>query len=198
MDLLDRPLALFYDGMRARVLDVLFAHTGALSGRSIARQAGLSPTTVNGALAQLAEAGIVSAQIKGRAHLWALQEANSLVLQMRRFAKIHDSAASKLVVDALGSEPVSMVLFGSAARGESGSNSDVDILVVAKDRQQGEEFRRRAFSASSALRREVGRSVEITVVERDALTKNEISNFVGNVLIEGRTLRGRNLAELVG
>ncbi len=198
MDLLDRPLALFYDGPRARVLDVLFSHTGALSGRAIARQADLSPTTVNGALAELFHAGVVSWQTKGRANLWYLKDDNSVVEQIRKFAKIQDGAAGKLVAEALGSEPVSVVLFGSAARGESGSKSDVDILVIARDRQQGQEFRRKALAASSSLRKVVGRQVEITVIERDSITKNEISRFIDNVLLDGRTLRGKKLAELVG
>ena len=198
MDLLDRPLALFYDGARARVLDVLFSHTGAQSGRAIARQADLSPTTVNGALAELFQSGVVSWQRKGRANLWRLKDDNSVVEQIRKIAKLQDGAAGKLVVDALGSEPVSVVLFGSAARGESGSRSDVDILVIARDRQQGQEFRRKALATSATLRKEIGRQVEITVIERDLLTKNEISGFIDNVLLDGRTLRGKKLAELVG
>ncbi|MDP1720255.1 MAG: nucleotidyltransferase domain-containing protein, partial [Candidatus Nanopelagicaceae bacterium] len=106
--------------------------------------------------------------------------------------------AGQLVVDALGSEPVSVMLFGSAARGESGPNSDVDLLVIAKDHKQGQDFRRRAFKASSALRQKVGRPVEITVVERDSITKSEIGDFIGQVSRDARTLRGKKLTELVG
>lgn len=197
MNLLDRPLALFYDATRARVLDVLLSNRSALSGRAIARQADLSPTTTNGALGDLATHGIVKSQTKGRAHLWALQENNALVMQMQSFAKIQDKMAGQLVVDALGSEPVSVMLFGSTARGKSGPNSDVDLLVIAKDHKQGQDFRRHAYKASSALRQKVGRPVEITVVERDSITKSEIGDFIGQVSRDGRTLRGKKLTELV-
>jgi predicted nucleotidyltransferase len=198
MNLLDRPLALFYDATRARVLDVLLSNRTPLSGRTVARQAGLSPTTTNGALGDLAAHGIVKSNTKGRAHLWVLQEDNDLVKQMEGFARVPDKMAGQVVVNALGSEPISVMLFGSVARGESGPSSDVDLLVIAKDRKQGQNFRRHAHKASSALRQKVGRPVQITVIEQDSITRDKISDFIKQVSRDGRTLRGKKLTELVG
>lgn len=197
MNLLDKPLALFYDATRARVLDVLLANPQALSGRAIARQSDLSPTTTNLALGDLASHGIVSSRVDGRSHLWSLRSENSLVKQLVGLARVQDEQAGQVVADALGSEPISVTLFGSVARGESGPDSDVDILVIAKDHAQGQNFRRRAYKASSALRQEVGREVEITVIERDALQEASIHGFLRQVISDGRTLHGKKLSELV-
>lgn len=197
MNLLDKPLALFYDATRARVLDVLLANPQALSGRAIARQSDLSPTTTNLALGDLASHGIVSSRVDGRSHLWSLRSENPLVKQLVGFARVQDEQAGQVVADALGSEPISVTLFGSVARGESGSDSDADILVIAKDHAQGQNFRRRAYKASSALRQEVGRGVEITVIERDALQEASIHGFLRQVISDGRTLHGKKLSELV-
>lgn len=197
MNLLDKPLALFYDATRARVLDVLISNSEELSGRAIARKSELSPTTTNLALGDLASHGIVSSRTEGRSHLWSLQQGNAVVRQIRGLAKLQDERAGRVVADALGSEPISVTLFGSVARGESGPDSDVDILVIAKDHAQGQIFRRRAYKASSALRQEVGREVEITVIESDALQEPSIYGFLGQVLSDGRTLHGKKLSELV-
>lgn len=197
MNLLDKPLALFYDATRARVLDVLISNPEELSGRAIARQSELSPTTTNLALGDLASHGIVSSRTEGRSHLWSLQQGNAVVRQILGLAKLQDERAGRVVVDALGSEPISVTLFGSVARGESGPDSDVDILVIAKDHEQGQIFRRRAYKASSALRQEVGREVDITVIESDALQEPSIYGFLGQVLSDGRTLHGKKLSELV-
>ena len=197
MNLLDKPLALFYDASRARVLDVLMSNRDQLSGRAIARQSELSPTTTNLVLGDLASHGIVSSRTEGRAHLWSLQLGNALVRQILGFAKVQDEQAGQVVVDALGSDPISVTLFGSVARGESGPGSDVDILVIAKDHEQGQNFRRRAYKASSALRQEVGREVEITVIESDALQEPSLNGFLRQVLSDGRTLHGKKLSELV-
>jgi len=197
VNLLDKPLALFYDATRARVLDVLISNPKELSGRAIARQSELSPTTTNLALGDLASHGIVSSRTEGRSHLWSLQQGNAVVRQILGLAKLQDERAGRVVVDALGSEPISVTLFGSVARGESGPDSDVDILVIAKDHEQGQIFRRRAYKASSALRQEVGREVDITVIESDALQEPSIYGFLGQVLSDGRTLHGKKLSELV-
>lgn len=197
MNLLDKPLALFYYAPRARVLDVLLANSQALSGRAIARQSDLSPTTTNLALGDLASHGIVSSRADGRSHLWSLRSENPLVKQLVGLARVQDEQAGQVVADALGSEPISVTLFGSVARGESGPDSDVDILVIAKDHAQGQNFRRRAYKASSVLRQEVGREVEITVIEKDALQEASIHGFLKQVLSDGRTLHGKKLSELV-
>lgn len=197
MNLLDRPLALFYDATRARVLDVLLSNDTDLSGRAIARQAGISPTTANLALGDLSSAGIVSWHIKGKAYLWKLRQDSSLVEQMRSFAAVKDIEAGEIVANALGSEPLSVIVFGSAARGESTRTSDLDILVVAHNKQQGMDFRRMAFRASAALREKLGRPVEITVVERDSIERNEISSLIAEISRDGRTLRGKRVEELV-
>lgn len=197
MNLLDKPLSLFYDATRARVLDVLLANPHALSGRAIARRCDLSPTTANLALGDLASHGIVSSRVEGKSHLWSLHWEDALVKQLVALARVQDEQAGQVVADALGSEPLSVTLFGSVARGDHGPHSDVDILVIAKDHAQGQDFRRRAYKARAALRQEVGREVEVTVIERDALQEASISGFLGEVLREGRTLQGKELSELV-
>ncbi|MEK6649165.1 MAG: nucleotidyltransferase domain-containing protein [Actinomycetota bacterium] len=197
MNLLDRPLALFYDATRARVLDALLSSSEAMSGRQIARQTNLSPTTANGALAELENRGFVRSRPHGRANLWSLQGDNKLVQQIRMFARVQDEIAGEVVADALGSEPISITLFGSTARGESGANSDVDLLIVSKDRQQDLLFRRRAFVAEKALHQIIGRPVEVTVVRKDTLSSDKISGFVRAVMKDGRTLRGSSIEKLV-
>jgi predicted nucleotidyltransferase/biotin operon repressor len=197
MDLLDRPLALFYDATRARVLDVLLSADQPLSGREIARRAELSPTTAARALDGLEAAGIACSRTRGRSHLWTLRDDNEFVTQVRALARVQDDQAGQLIAEALGEEPLSVTLFGSAARGESGAASDVDLLLVAASREQEVLFRRRAFHAARALRRLVGRPVHVVVMDLDQLVKQSGGPFVEDVLADGRALRGATVRELV-
>ena len=197
MDLLDRPLALFYDARRARTLDVLLSSSTPLTGRAVARQARLSPTTANLALEDLETAGLAHCQVVGRAHFWQLHDDNVLVCQIRQLARVQDEDAAQVVVDALGAEPVSVTLFGSTARGESSPDSDVDLLVVAASRSQDLLFRRRAHRVSTALRSVLGRPVHVIVMDTDKLFRQRDSEFVTEVLRDGRMLRGTAIQELV-
>lgn len=196
MDLLDRPLALFYDAARARVLDVLLSSSDPMSGREVSRRASLSPTTASLKLQDLEDAGLVTSWGDRRSHRWQLREDNLLVRQLRQLARVQDEEAARIIVDALGAEPVSVVLFGSVARGESGADSDVDLLLVAADRDQDLLFRRRAYEASRSLRSALGRPVHVLVTHREKLSQERDSAFVQAVLRDGRTLHGTPLREL--
>jgi predicted nucleotidyltransferase len=197
MDLLDRPLALFYDARRARTLDALLSSSVPMTGREVARRADLSPTTANLALGDLETAGLVRRRVDGRAYRWQLRDDNALVGQIRQLARVQDAEAAQVVVDALGAEPVSITLFGSAARGESGAASDVDLLLVAADLEQDRLFRRRAYRVSSALRSVLGRPVHVIVMDKDKLVRERAGAFVVGVLRDGRPLRGAAIQELV-
>lgn len=196
MNLVDRPLALFYDARRARALDVLLSSSDALSGREVARRADLSPTTANLALGELEQAGLVTSRRDGRSYRWQVRSDNVLVRQIQQLARVQDEEAAQVVVDALGAEPVSVTLFGSTARGESGVASDVDLLLVAADRVQDLLFRRRAYQVSSALRSVLGRPVHVIVMDKDKLVRQRDSEFVKGVLRDGRTLRGTAIRDL--
>ncbi|GIW42011.1 MAG: DNA polymerase [Candidatus Binatia bacterium] len=60
----------------------------------------------------------------------------------RRYAKLLEST--------LGDRLVSVVLFGSVARGDARENSDIDLLIVARDLPRGQFARKRALAGADA------------------------------------------------
>ena len=194
MQLLDHPLAVLYEPRRARVLDVLLVAADELSGRAIAKLAGISPTTSNLALDELADAGLVTSRPVGRATLWRTAQGAPVLEQLRAVARAGEDEVCDVLVDALGSEPVSITLYGSTARGTAGASSDVDLLVVAPDEQTESLFRRRSYVACRRLRALLGRPVQITLMDQAKVNRTFDSSFVTNVITDGRTLRGVPLA----
>jgi predicted nucleotidyltransferase len=95
----------------------------------------------------------------------------------QREAKTLDEIIRRVVEVA---EPERVYLFGSAARGEMGPDSDVDLLVVkegAHRRKLAQEIYRRLIGS--------GRAVDIVVV-----TPEDIEHYGGSpVLIIGSALR---------
>lgn len=85
-----------------------------------------------------------------------------------------------------------VILFGSAARGDVGSQSDLDLLVVRRD------DRRPAERAADLYRRARPRlAVDLLVYTPEELARAcEQSSFVRRILQEGRILydRGQPLA----
>ena len=85
-------------------------------------------------------------------------------------------------------QPEKIILFGSAARGQMGRNSDVDLLVV-KD----EVDRRRTASSIYRHLRGVGAAVDVIVVTPDDVERYRDSHalIIKLALTEGRVVYGR-------
>lgn len=127
------PLAVVTPTLDAAVLHALAATTARASGARVHQMAGTgSPDGVRRVLARLVIQGIVLADEHPNATLYLLNRdhvaADAIVALTRLRTMIIDR-----ITDGLSSwspEPVHASLFGSFARGEATTTSDIDILVV--------------------------------------------------------------------
>lgn len=121
----------------AALLRALARRTSAASGRELGRLAGISsPSTAHRALAELVRTGLVTATESSHATLFALNREHALWIPIESIlgipAKI-DHMIETIVAEAFG-DTATVALFGSVARGDATSGSDIDIaLVVAND-----------------------------------------------------------------
>lgn len=130
------------------VLSVLAGTRRPLSGREVARLSGGARSTVARLLQRLAEHGLVRVQEAGAgaAFLYTLNREHVAAEPVVALVSLR-----RHLVDRLTSElaewsvpPVHASLFGSAARGDGGTASDVDLLVVRPDAIQEGDARWRA------------------------------------------------------
>ncbi len=107
-------------------------------------------------------------------------------LQMKNILK--DSKITKYLVDRIVDEihPLRIVLFGSAARGETGVDSDIDLLVVMPEGVH----RRRTAQALYRNIRNVGVPFDILVATPTDLEKhkNNAGLIYRTILSEGKEL----------
>jgi DNA-binding transcriptional ArsR family regulator len=108
----------------------------AVSGRDLARRAGLSHPTASKILAAFAQQGIVSVRRAPRADYYELNRGHVVFEPIRRLFDWETALPGELVT-LLGHElaehrvPAShAVLFGSAARGNMTAESDIDLAVI--------------------------------------------------------------------
>jgi predicted nucleotidyltransferase len=134
-------------GSRAKlgVLRVLFTQDG-LSGREVARRAGLSPRAASLALAQLAGLGILQREPLGGTHRFTVSRQRHLVRaalsglfqEERSLADV----MGRRIMQAVGRRGcVSVAVFGSYARGDAGPQSDLDVLVLLADSRRVREVK---------------------------------------------------------
>ena len=136
-----RPVQAVIPGAQGRVLAVLAGTSADLNLRSIARLSGVSLAQTSRVMPTLVELGVVERREAPPSALFRFVPDNSAsraiasltLAQTTVFAEMGSTAAQ------FGSLPVSVVVFGSFARGEADSRSDIDLLVVRPRRVDEED-----------------------------------------------------------
>lgn len=129
---LQRPFQVIAPTLDGDVLTVLARADRALTGRAIERESGGSHGGIQRALDHLVAEGIVGRERAGRAYLYRLNRDHLAAPWIEGLASLRLQLIERLR-DSIGGweiQPASSVLFGSAARGEAGRASDVDLLMI--------------------------------------------------------------------
>lgn len=137
-----RPWAPIRSRIDMEVVRVLCGITRPLTGRNVARlvRSGSQPA-VNAALGRLAEEGIVEAQEAGNAFLYTLNREHLASPALEALADVRSELIRRMQseVEAWKVQPQHVSIFGSAARGDGDTRSDIDIFVVRPPRVDSDD-----------------------------------------------------------
>lgn len=155
MDAVDtaQPYADVLPGPRGRLLATLVQLELPVTVRALARYAGISPQGALSYVNALADAGILFTERVGSAMMVSLNrqhlEAEPLIALVGTRGRLIERLRKEL-----GDWPglAGAWLFGSTARGDGGTDSDVDLLLVAESTTENHDW----TEATSRLRERVG------------------------------------------
>lgn len=129
---LSNPSAAFGPSSDLRVLRALATDSTPRSGRRIAGAAGVAHSTALLVLDRLVREGVALELDAGRARLFHLNDEHVLAGPIRELAaareRLLDRMRDHLAQWAVA--PGAALVFGSAARGDGGPSSDVDLLLI--------------------------------------------------------------------
>lgn len=118
-----------------------------MSEREIASVSKVSHMSVNRTLRELAEFNLVNFVNVGKAHLWRVNKRSYAFRVLSKFIKgiseIQEPTEDlkNLLLKNISNNLIKrIVLFGSIAKGSERANSDIDIFILAKDRQSKKEL----------------------------------------------------------
>lgn len=130
---LSRPWAPIRSSVDMEVLRVLRGTTRPLTGREVARlvHAGSQPT-VNASLRRLSDEGLVHVEEAGNAYLYTFNREHLAAPAVELLADVRAELERRVRDEVTGWKiaPVHLSVFGSAARGDGDTKSDIDIFVV--------------------------------------------------------------------
>lgn len=128
-----RPYMSLAPTLDSEALRVLAATTYPLTGREIARLAAHgSQRGIAAALDRLVTQGLVLRQEAGAAALYTLNRSHLAAPAAETLAGMRDELHRRLreAITAWQAQPVHASMFGSAARGDGDTSSDIDLLIV--------------------------------------------------------------------
>lgn len=186
--LFGQPFGGLLPGARGAVLSVLLRTGTPLTGRQI--HAMLSDEhslwSVQEALKAWAQLGLIETRAVGRAGVHTVNEDHVAVAPLRALAD-PIAALRSVVGDAADSRVHTVLLFGSIARGEATTDSDIDLAVIASPEWDGR------VALEDSVRNRLGNNCDVLVFSPDELETlaRDKEPVVGDILRDGVPLLGQ-------
>lgn len=199
------PYAVIGPTLDPGVLTVLAGTNRPLTGREIARLVGrASHSGVIAALERLVDQGIVDREEAGRAFLFTLNREHLAAGAVEVLADLREELLRRIrsTVDGWNVKARHLSLFGSAARGEGGTDSDIDLFLVRFGAIEPQEpvWREQVDLLGWQLERWTGNPARIVEVdEREvAHLRKERPPVVEELLADTISLVGPEISALLG
>ena len=202
---LARPYTAICPTLDSGVLTVLAGTSRPLTGREIARLLRRrSPSGVLDSLNRLTEHGLVDREEAGRAFLFTLNREHLAAGAVELLAGMRTELFDRISETVLSWEvpPVHVSLFGSMARGEGDTSSDVDLFVVRPDAVEREDprWREQVDLLTRQVQRWTGNPTAISEVAREECARlgRDKSPILAELRADAITLAGLDTSALLG
>lgn len=199
-----RPLTVVTPTLDGDVLAVLASADVELSGRELARRSAHGSTEgIRRAADRLTVEGIVLRRVAGGAHLYRLNREHVAAQWVEGLATMPEQVTERLrAIIAEWKEAASVAfLFGSAARRQASSTSDVDILVVRRRPSDGDSdaWRSQLVALQQAATGLTGNDARVLEMVEEDMGEGRVEPVLEDILREGVPLLGsrRKLQRLI-
>lgn len=183
------------------VLRVLLDSAHGLTGREIARQAGMNHQACIEALSRLEALGLLRRQRGGRAHLFTLNREHELIARgivpLLQFEREFEERLKSLLRRRFQGVALSGAIFGSVARREEVPDSDLDVCLVVPSPQAKEKVHARVQEVAPLVWKRFGARLSPIVLTLDELRRRHARKdpLVRTMLREARPFLGARLVE---
>jgi DNA-binding transcriptional ArsR family regulator len=202
---LSRPYRAVCPALDSDVLAVLAGTLRPLTGREVARLArDRSPMGVRDVLNRLTEQGLVERREAGRALLYALNREHLAAPAVIVLAGMRTELLRRIrdAIDGWDLAPVHASLFGSAARGDGDTTSDIDVFIIRpRNIDDGDSVWRNQLDALGvSIERWTGNYAAIADVSEAELPRlrAEDAPIVRNLRDDAVPVHGPTIRDLLG
>lgn len=202
--LLDKSLDnILGQSSKVKILRFLVKSQAQLNGREIAKNVGLSHVKVHTALKDLTTHGIVNMRAVGNSLMYWLNEEHFLVKEIIRpaFEKergIFQHIARLILKTANPPRPLSIILFGSFAKGNALADSDIDVVIVYPQAKNKSLIAKELSEAEKKVTLLFGNRLSYVSLALDEFQKklNKKDAFINEIVRTGKVIYGQNISKL--
>jgi predicted nucleotidyltransferase len=206
MSLQVRLNTLLKNSGKLKILRYLYFNNDVFTGRGIAEAIGMSASATHRTLKTLHEENVITARKKGRAILYSLNRELHIIKTV--LAPLFDKE-KKVLSDLLAyikktickykQGLVSIVLFGSVARGEDTAKSDIDILIVVENQQDKKKIDSFIDNMCITIAKNYGTTLSPYIVTRAEIKDNnpKKKRLISSILQNNRLLYGEPIERVV-
>lgn len=166
------------------------------TGREIARLLGTGHSTILPALRALVDRGLVNERVLGRAHVFRVNRDHFLYsILAATFGSERKlvEEITELIRSSLAAGSKSIVLFGSRAKGEARTGSDIDLLIVSREVRDTEAA---LGPLRAQLRRRFGLELDAKVLSPAQLRSKAEAPYLKAARTEGLLIAGAPLGKV--
>lgn len=185
------------------VLRALNKRAVGLSGREVARIAGITNKNCFTALVDFENLGIVNCERGRREHSYKLNRQHALVeeaiIPLLQYEENYFDRIASFIKSKLRSKTISLIVFGSVARKEETMKSDYDLCIVMADAKLKEKVQDAYFDISFDITKRFGITVSPIYFTKSAFLQKVRQNKspVNNIIKEGKVISGLSIKELL-
>ncbi len=167
------PVETMIPGATGRLLAALARVDTELPVSTLARVAGVGRTRASGLVAELSSLGLVDRREIGRTTMVRLARDNAAGQLVDRLGQLQSVVVDqlRLMATELDPAPLSLLVFGSFARGEATSDSDIDVLAVRPTDVDSDRWADAVATFATKARRLTGNPVQVLDYDLDELRR---------------------------
>ncbi len=197
---LGSPISSVIPSLDGRVLQCLARGQRPLTGSAVARLSEASQGGTYTVLQRLVAHGLVHSERQGASVLYTISRDHVAWPAIDLLANLRSQLLGLLRehVASWPSEAVSVMLFGSFARGDADADSDVDLLVVHDDTTPSAELRDRADDLATTVEGMTGNDAQLVLMPLSELRERAQAShdLISELRRDAILLHGQSMAEL--
>jgi predicted nucleotidyltransferase len=184
------------------VLRVLQDSALGMTGREIARLAGMNHRSCLKALSTLEQLSIVQRQRGGRDHRFLLNRNHLLVqkgiLPLLRLERSFLQALATVLKASIGGSAQSIILFGSVARKEEEVTSDLDVCIIVRKEDDVDAMQSEVHGLAPSIQKKFGARLAPLIMTSTEFTRRAKARRppVSSIMKDGIVVSGQSLREL--